>query len=291
MEAAFAEMPLALFSTLAPMGAGAFLILAIAFTVAKPDAEALRRIDRFTAIPVALVLVGFIAAFFHLASPLNAFGVFAGIGRSPLSNELVVGCIFAVVMLVYWIWAVSGKMPEGARKGLVWVTAVVALVFALFTGMAYMIDTIPSWDTFAGPVQMLGFALLGGAAVGVLVLALGGCADALKAGTLKTAVLAVLAAGLVLGIGGFAVQAAAASGMSNALFSGADLVASATMTIVCGIICLVGTGVCDTLAVRGAGASALVGASAGAAVLAVVGILLLRLAFYTMQISVGLSIM
>ena len=94
-----------------------------------------------------------------------------------------------------------------------------------------------------------------------------------------------------LGIGGFAVQAAAASGMSNALFSGADLVASATMTIVCGIICLVGTGVCDTLAVRGAGASALVGASAGAAVLAVVGILLLRLAFYTMQISVGLSIM
>lgn len=291
METAFAEIPLALFSTLAPVGAGAFLVLAMALSTAKPDADALRRIDRFTAIPVALVVVGFIAAFFHLASPLNAFGVFAGVGRSPLSNELVVGCIFAVVMLAYWIWALTGKMPEGARKGLVWATAALGLVFALFTGMAYMIDTIPSWNTFAGPVQMLGFALLGGAAVGVLVLTLAGCAEQLKAGALKTAVLAVLVAGLVLGIGGFAVQAMAASGMSNALVSGADLVASATMAIVCGIICLVGTGVCDTFAVRGMGAGALVGVSVGAVALALVGILLMRLAFYAMQVSVGISIM
>lgn len=291
METAFAEMPLALFSTLAPVGAGAFLVLAMALSTAKPDADALRCIDRFTAIPVALVVVGFIAAFFHLASPLNALGVFAGVGRSPLSNELVVGCIFAVVMLAYWIWALTGKMPEGARKGLVWATAALGLVFALFTGMAYMIDTIPSWNTFAGPVQMLGFALLGGAAVGVLVLTLAGCAEQLKAGALKTAVLAVLVAGLVLGIGGFAVQAMAASGMSNALVSGADLVASATMAIVCGIICLVGTGVCDTFAVRGMGAGALVGVSVGAVALALVGILLMRLAFYAMQVSVGISIM
>lgn len=291
METAFAEMPLALFSTLAPVGAGAFLVLAVALSTAKPDADALRRIDRFTVIPVALVVVGFIAAFFHLANPLNAFGVFAGVGRSPLSNELVVGCVFAVVMLAYWIWALTGKMPEGARKGLVWAAAALGLVFALFTGMAYMIDTIPSWNTFAGPVQMLGFALLGGAAVGVLVLTLAGCAEQLKTGMLKTAVLAVLVAGLVLGIGGFAVQATAASGMNNALVSGADLVASATMAIVCGVICLVGTGVCDTFAVRGMGAGALVGVSVGAVALALVGILLMRLAFYAMQVSVGISIM
>ncbi len=291
MEAAFAEMPLALFSTLAPVGAGAFLMLAIAFTVAKPDADALRRIDRFTAIPVALVAIGFIAAFFHLASPMNAFSVFEGIGRSPLSNELVAGCTFAAVMLIYWIWAVSGKMADGVRKGLAWVVAAVGLVFALFTGVAYMIDTIPSWNTIAGPVQMIGFALLGGAAVGVLVLALSGCADQLRSGSLRTAVLAVVAAGLVLGIGGFAVQATAASGMSNPLVSGADLVASAMMVVACGIICLVGTGVCDTFAVRGAKAGALVGVSTGAVVMALVGILLMRLAFYTLQISVGLSIM
>lgn len=291
MEMAFAEMPLALFSTLAPMGAGAFVILAIAFLATKFDGDTLKKIDRFTTIPVVFVIVGFIAAFFHLANPMNAFGVFANVGTSPLSNEIVAGVVFTVLMLVYWIWALTGKMSDGARKGLVAVVAVLGIIFAFFTGMAYMINTIPSWNTAAGPVQMAGFALVGGAALGVLVLALAGCTDALKTGSLKTGTLAVLIVGLILGLGAFAIQASTASALENALFSGADLVAGAMMIIVCGVICLVGTGVCDVFAVRGAGAGAMVGISIGAAVLAIVGILLLRLAFYAMQISVGLTIM
>lgn len=293
MASAFAELPLALFSTLAPMGAGAFLILAILFSTTSMEEDAARRIDKLTAIPVGLVIVGFIAAFFHLASPLHAFGVFSGIGSSPLSNELVAGCLFTLVMLVYWIAAMVGKLGAGARKGLLWVCAVLGIVFAWFTGAAYMIDTIPSWNTIAGPVQMVGFALIGGAAISVLMLTLAKHAQALKTPPLKTALLAVMAAGLVLVIGGVAAQAAAVSGMSNALVSGSDLVGSVMLVIVCGIICLVGTGVCDAFAVRasGAGEGALAGASWGAAVLALVGILLVRLAFYGMQLSVGLSIM
>lgn len=291
MASAFSELPLAIFSTLAPIGAGAFLILAVLFSTTKLDNGAVSRIDKFTAIPVGLVIVGFIAAFFHLASPLHAFGVFAGLGSSPMSNELAVGCVFAAVMLVYWIWAMTGKMGEGARKGLVWVTAVLGLAFACFTGMAYMMDTIPSWNTFAGPIQIIGFALVGGSAIAVLVIALAGCADKLKQGAPKTALLASLIIGIVFGIGGIIAQAAATSGMSNALVSGAELVTAATIVIVCGAICLVGTGVVDALVIRGAGAGALIGASCGAVVLAVVGILLLRLAFYAMQLSAGLSIM
>lgn len=291
MEAAFAEMPLALFSTLAPMGAGAFVVLALAFLTAKLDGEVVKKIDRFTAIPVAFVIVGFIAAFFHLANPMNAFSVFGNMGASPLSNEVAVGCVFTVLMLVYWVWALTGKMSDGVRRGLSLVVAVVGIVFAVFTGAAYMIDTIPSWNTVAGPIQMLGFALLGGAALGVLVLTLAGAGDALKTGSLKTGTLVVLGVGLVLGIGAFAVQATTTSAIENALYSGAELVTGAVMIIVCGIICLVGTGVCDVFAVRGAGAGAMVGVSVGAAVLAIVGILLMRLAFYAMQISVGLSIL
>ena len=69
------------------------------------------------------------------------------------------------------------------------------------------------------------------------------------------------------------------------------MVTGAMMVIICGIICLIGTGVCDWFAVRGAGAGAITGASVGAVVLAIAGILLLRLAFYSMQVSVGLSFM
>ena len=113
----------------------------------------------------------------------------------------------------------------------------------------------------------------------------------LKSSPLKTAVLIVVVAGVVCGIGGLAAQAAATGGMANALASGADLVSGAMVVIICGAICLVGTGVCDAFAVRGANAGALVGVSSGAVVLAVVGILMLRLAFYAMQLSAGLSIM
>ena len=45
METAFAEMPLALFSTLAPVGAGAFLVLAVAVCSAQQDAGALSRCE------------------------------------------------------------------------------------------------------------------------------------------------------------------------------------------------------------------------------------------------------
>lgn len=289
MEAAFAEMPLAIFSTLAPMGAGAFVVLAMAFMTSKFDGDALKKIDKFTAIPVALVLVGFIAAFFHLANPMNAINVFGNLGSSPLSNEVIVGVIFTVIMLVYWIWAFAGKMSEGARKAMSVIVAIVGIVFAFCVGMAYMIYTIPSWNTIAGPIQITGFALVGGAAVGVLVLALAGCVSEMKSGSLRTGMLVVMAVGLVLGIGGIALQAGMTSGLENAFYSGANMVTGAMMVIICGIICLIGTGVCDWFAVRGAGAGAITGASVGAVVLAIAGILLLRLAFYSMQVSVGLS--
>lgn len=291
MEAAFAEMPLALFSTLSPMGAGAFVILSIANMTNRFDSDDLKKIDHMTIIAVALVLVGFIAAFFHLANPLNAIFALSGIGESPLSNELAAGCVFTILMLIYWIWAMTGKMTLGMRKALSIVVAVAGVIFAFFTGLAYMIDTIPSWNTAAGPVQMVGFSLMGGTAVGVAIVSLAGFARQMREGSLKTGTIIVFVVGLVLGLGAFAIQAVAASGMSNALFSGTGLIAGATVAIVCGVICLAATGVCDFLVIRGGSASVAARVSVGAIVLAAVGILLMRLAFYSMQLSVGLAVM
>lgn len=288
MEIAFAEMPLALFSTLAPLGAGAFVILAVAFLTTPFEAERLKKIDRLTAVPVILVILGFIAAFFHLASPMNAFGVFAGVGSSPLSNEIAVGCVFCVLMLVYWIWALSGKMDEGVRKGLVAVVALVGLVFALFTGMAYLMDTIISWNTPAVPAQMIGYCLAGGAAVGVLVLAAAGCDAELGKSPLKTAVAAISVAGALVGLVAFGLQVAAVSGLASPLYLGADLVSGVMGVIVAGAVALVLAVVCTLVALRGKGA---VAASGVAAVLALAGVLCLRLAFYGMQLSVGLSVL
>lgn len=282
-----AEMPLALFTTLAPIGAGAFVTLALAFCLASFSDEQLKKIDRMTTIPVVVLIVGFICAFFHLASPAHAFGVFAGVGSSPLSNELVVGVVFVVLAIVYWALALSGKLSGGARKGFAAAVAVVALVFAWFMGAAYTMETIASWNTMMAPVQLLGFCLLGGAALGVLVLALSGALDTACEGSFKGAALGVLVVGLVLGVVGACVQVMGVSDLGNALVSGADLVSAATMPLVIGVVCLVAAAVVAFMALRGKSAVAF---SGGAVVLAAVGVFAARLAFYAVQLSVGLYI-
>lgn len=282
-----AELPLALFTTLAPIGAGAFIALAVAFFTTKFSDEQLKKIDRMTTIPVVVLVAGFICAFFHLASPMHAFGVFAGLGASPLSNELLAGVVFAVLAIVYWIVALAGKLGEGARKGFAAVVAVMAVVFACFTGAAYMMETIASWNTPMVPVAVLGFSLLGGVSLGVLVLALSGVLEDAAKGGFKTAALAVLIVGLVLGVAGLLVQVMSVSGMGNALVDGADLVAAASAPMWIGVVCMVVAAAAAFMALRNSKSTAL---AAAAPVLAIVGVFAARLAFYAVQLSVGLYV-
>ena len=282
-----AELPLALFTTLAPIGAGAFIALAVAFFTTKFSDEQLKKIDRMTTIPVVVLVAGFICAFFHLASPMHAFGVFAGLGASPLSNELLAGVVFAVLAIVYWIVALAGKLGEGARKGFAAVVAVMAVVFACFTGAAYMMETIASWNTTMVPVAVLGFSLLGGVSLGVLVLALSGALEDAAKGGFKMAAPVVLVVGLVLGIAGLMVQVMSVSGMGNALVDGADLVAAASAPMWIGVVCMVVAAAAAFMALRNSKSTAL---AVAAPVLAIVGVFAARLAFYAVQLSVGLYI-
>ena len=282
-----AELPLALFTTLAPIGAGAFIALAVAFFTTKFSDEQLKKIDRMTTIPVVVLVAGFICAFFHLASPMHAFGVFAGLGASPLSNELLAGVVFAVLAIVYWIVALAGKLGEGARKGFAAVVAVMAVVFACFTGAAYMMETIASWNTPMVPVAVLGFSLLGGVSLGVLVLALSGALEDAAKGGFKMAAPVVLVVGLVLSIAGLLVQVMSVSGMGNALVDGADLVAAASAPMWIGVVCMVVAAAAAFMALRNSKSTAL---AVAAPVLAIVGVFAARLAFYAVQLSVGLYI-
>lgn len=259
----------------------------MAFFTTKFSDEELKKIDRMTTIPVVVLVAGFICAFFHLASPMHAFGVFAGLGASPLSNELLAGVVFAVLAIVYWIVALAGKLGEGARKGFSAVVAVMAVVFACFTGAAYMMETIASWNTPMVPVAVLGFSLLGGVSLGVLVLALSGALEDAAKGGFKMAALVVLVIGLVLGVAGLLVQVMSVSGMGNALVDGADLVAAASAPMWIGVVCMVVAAAAAFMALRNSKSTAL---AAAAPVLAIVGVFAARLAFYAVQLSVGLYV-
>ena len=285
METALNELPLAIFTTLAPIGAGAFVVLAAAVCSLKLDDAQTKAVDRFSLIPAALAAVGFAASFFHLASPLHAVGVFAGIGHSPLSNEIAVGVVFFAAMVLYLALGLAGRLSAAARKPFALAVAALAPVFAVFTGMAYMMPTIPSWDSPLVPLEMVGVALFGGALVALSVLALAKVLDGRGGHALKS--LAFIA-----GLAGLAIAAVALVGhveLLGALWSpsadGSLLAAEAMPLLIAAAVCGVAAAAC--LAYASFGKTVLVPAAIGAAA-AVAGVFLMRLAFYAVQMSIGL---
>ena len=286
MEAALNELPLAIFTTLAPLGAGAFVVLAVAACSLKLDGDALKAVDRFSLIPAALVLVGFIASFFHLAAPLHAVGVFAGIGHSPLSNEIAVGAVFFVAMALYVILGLAGKLTPKARRPFAAVVAVLALVFAVFTGLAYMMPTIPSWNSPLVPIEMLAMALLGGTPVGMLALSLAGALEKRTSHMVKSLAFMLVLIGFV----GSAVALVGHFDMLGELWSPA--VAGATLAdpvmpfMAAAAVCAVIVAVLMGVACFGKKNATVF--SAVASCVALAGVFLVRFSFYAVQMSIGL---
>lgn len=285
MVAAFAELPLALFTTLAPVGAGAFLVLAFAACSDALKGEGLRKADRLTAIPLAVTLVGFVAAFAHLASPLNAFHVMAGIGRSPLTNEIAVGGAFLALAVVYWLLSLKGVLSGGSRKAFAIAVAALGVLFSVFMGTAYGMPTIASWCSPLASLEVVALNLLGGSLLGMLVIALSGAEETeLKA--VKAGALVLAALGFALGVGSLIGHAEMVSALSNGFgIVGAALVAEtvpflwgAALLGALALFCQVFTMVKKTNA----------GILAIGVACAVVAGFLGRLCFYAMFMSVGL---
>lgn len=237
MGTGFEHTALAVFTTLAPMGAGAFIALAYAFFVSAPDDAAAKRLDRWTALPLVVLAVGFLGAFMHLASPLNAFGVFTGVGSSPLSNEILVGVAFAALAVVYWVLALAGKLSPSVRKGLLAALVVLAVVFAAFCGLAYMMYTIPTWNTPLSIVQMEGYMLAGGTVLGFCTVGFAQVSLPKGAGAVA---LALTLAGVAVGTVGFGVQIAGLDAIRNIWSSAAELVPAIWVLLgafaACGIV-------------------------------------------------------
>lgn len=286
MTAAFAELPLAVFTTLAPVGAGAFTVLAFVLGCGESDAESRVRFDRFFFAPLIVVCLGFAASMAHLADPSHMAGALAKVGSSPLSNEVCVGTLFVVLALAYCAATASGKLGEGMRAALAWFAAAAGAAFAVFTGMAYMIPTIASWSTPLNIVQMLGYALVGGSAFVAAALSASGMKAAFDAASYPLVLKIAALVGAALALVGVFGQLALVAGMLNAVQTGSDLVSAAAPAAVTGVV-LLAASAAATVRFASKGSAALAGF---AVLLALGGVFAARLAFYALQISVGLSL-
>ncbi|MDY3981915.1 dimethyl sulfoxide reductase anchor subunit family protein [Paraeggerthella hominis] len=282
MGSGFEHAALAVFTTLAPMGAGAFIVLTYAFLAGKPDQAAAKRLDRWTALPLAVLAVGFAGAFMHLASPLGAFGVFAGVGSSPLSNEILAGVLFVVAAVIYWALGLAGKLSEGARRAFLIALSVLAVVFSAFCGLAYMMHTIPTWNTPTSIVQMVGFMVAGGTVLGFCTVGFAQVGLPKGAGTIA---LALTLAGVVVASAGFGMQIAGLEGIRNIWGSAAQLVPAIGMMLAAFAACGLLGAVLAYVASKKAFAPALM---VGSCAIVAVGVFVARIGFYGLFMGIAL---
>ena len=286
MQLDFSELPLALFTTCAPIGAGAFVMLAIVVCTCTLSEERLAKLERMMLVPFCIALVGFVCAFFHLKDATHVLYAVTGLGSSPLTNEVFAGAVFMAAAAVYLVLVLAGKLGR-ARRPLAIVVAVLAVVFACFMGIAYLMETVASWNSPLTLAALFGYLIAGGGAGFSLAAALAKVSPG-ELAPARNALIAVTALGAVLALVGLLGQLALVAGSANAVESGAELAASVTpaAAIAAVLIAIAAAEVIVGLAKR-----MHVGLAASSVVIAAAGILLARLVFYTLYLSVGVTLM
>lgn len=170
MSSGFDPFSLAVFTTFAPAGAVAFIVLALARLTAA-DHNAAVRIDRMIALPFATALIGFIASATHLGTPANALHVFSGVGTSPLSNEVLAAVVFLFLAGAYWMCAFKVNFPDSLASPWLIAACLAAGAFVACTSLAYAARTVPTWDTPFTPASLILAALMAGSLLALLFLA------------------------------------------------------------------------------------------------------------------------
>lgn len=171
MEMALHELPLALFTTIAPIGAGAFIALCVAFLRGSFTESQLKAVDKYSIVPLFVVAVGLACSFAHLTNTGNAMNVLNTLGSTPLANEMMALGVFVVLACLYWILGIAGALKNMAfRRICAAIVAIAALVFAVFVGLAYALPTQPVWDAPWPSLQIMGIELFGGMVMGMIVI-------------------------------------------------------------------------------------------------------------------------
>lgn len=266
MDLAYLQLPLVFFTAAAPMASGAFIGLAIAFLTTRFSAEELRRIDRWTLVPLAILFVGVVVALMFFATPQSALLAIQGIDPGAFGFAAFMAVLFAVVAVVYWIAAMVGRLSDGARKAFATVVAVLAVVYSVSIGVAYMMSQVSTWASLVVPFGFIGFSLVSGVPLGMFVVAAARALPAARATRFGPAAMITAFAGAVIAIFAVAVQLMDAQSTAAAVLPGAELLPGAWVYFIVAIAGFVAVLACMRGALgAGVRSSAPLGSTAGAA--------------------------
>ena len=300
-DTALGEVTLVLFTTLAPSGAIALVLVAAVLLFSKLESTMRARISTFMCIPLVVTMVGLVASATHLGNPANALYVFLHFGSSPLSNEVVSAVGLLACSGLYWLYSFSVKPFAWLQRLLLAMIAATGIVFVAMVSLAYSVDTIVTWSLPMVPISLWLNALVGGPLLAAITLyaaqwrALAGRFGLL----LMTVPFIALAANMVA----YIVQGRLLNGVANSVVAAADLVPHyRTMLLAFALMCFAG---CVLAALTMHAVSRETVAHGGgelafskrvlvhllvACLLVFAGIFVMRFAFYMMHLTVGLAV-
>jgi anaerobic dimethyl sulfoxide reductase subunit C (anchor subunit) len=157
------EWALLIFTILAQLATGMFLVLLIvrSYAIQKVGLEQAQQwIDMPLYLVLPIMVLGLLAALFHLGKLVHVIGAVPNLGSSSMSREVVTAVVFAALVALYSLLQWRKSASEGLRATLGWITALVSLVLLYFMSVTYMLPTQPAWNTFATPVNFYTTAFL-----------------------------------------------------------------------------------------------------------------------------------
>lgn len=169
MNSIKSEWPLLVFTTVAPLCAGSWIVLAVlALADADPRAISLTMGVSGVALCVALG-ISLACSTLHLGKPVKALRAFRRLGNSTVSNEVFMGTLFMAFSLIYLVVAHSMGALADLRKVLLALVAAFAALFVVFQCLAYRMRTVPTWNSFSFAIEFAIMAVFGGSVlVGIM---------------------------------------------------------------------------------------------------------------------------
>lgn len=173
---AYQEITLVLFTSLAPACALCCVIVALPVVCAQHSYDFRARMGRLLAFPLAGATLGLVFSATHLGNPSNALYVLLGVGRSPLSNEVLCAALFLGCAATFWMACfIRREYVFGITRLLLmrlWFGALLISVVAFIASvaLAYHVPTILTWYNAWAPASIVVHALfLGPFFAGVLL--------------------------------------------------------------------------------------------------------------------------
>ncbi|MGN0078138.1 MAG: dimethyl sulfoxide reductase anchor subunit family protein [Coriobacteriales bacterium] len=278
---ALGEMPLVLFTALAPSGAVCMVVLMTLLLSHRFELEYCPRLNQAMWLPLAVTTVGLVAAAAHLGTPANALYVFSGVGRSPLSNEVACAVLFLVACGVNWLLSfMRGESLPLKRMFAVLIIAL-GLVFLASIALAYDVESISTWSSPFVPANLVLSGCVGGFLLARLTILTG--LDAGYRPRLLAALSLASAAALLLNAAVIAALWLTLRDVSNAYGSVASLV-PATPLLGAAYVVLAAAGIAVSLRRGGT-----LRWEVCAVVLAALGLVVVRFGFYMLHMTPGLA--